>query len=248
MFLRSISPNPHTIGRLDFNRRPAPDVVAGPRYEDLPASGTNDAPGGKPTLPAVSLPPSGFVSPKKGKRICKDIVSSPMGFVYVCDCSTATPSLSLKSGQPFNVVHASDADQAETLLIRWGPDGLSKLVGEHPTSRNSFAFLPSPSSHSCQIHVGLLPSRLEYERQTRSALFMRSCTQARAAFHSELRACPFFTCGQRHQLPAVLDSLRPGVKSQVTHTQTSQRQSNDCETTKTFLITCRVLTVPNVAL
>jgi protein-serine/threonine kinase len=70
---------------------PSPDVVAGPRYEDLPASGTNDAPGGKPTLPAVSLPPSVPVSPKKGKRISKDMVSSPMGFVYVCDRSTGTP-------------------------------------------------------------------------------------------------------------------------------------------------------------
>jgi protein-serine/threonine kinase len=70
---------------------PVPDVVAGPRYEDLPATGTNDVPGGKPTLPAVSLPPSGPVSPKKGKRISKDMVSNPMGFVYVCDRSTGTP-------------------------------------------------------------------------------------------------------------------------------------------------------------
>ncbi|KAH9978983.1 kinase-like domain-containing protein [Lactifluus volemus] len=83
---------------------PAPDVIAGPRYEDLPASGINDAPGGKATLPAVSLPPSG---PVKGKRISKDMVSSPTGFVHL--------------------VHASDADQAEALLTRWGPDGLGKL-------------------------------------------------------------------------------------------------------------------------
>jgi hypothetical protein len=27
-------------------------------------------------------------------------------------------------------VHASDADQAEALLTRWGPDGLGKLGGE----------------------------------------------------------------------------------------------------------------------
>ncbi|KAI0256317.1 hypothetical protein BJV78DRAFT_455348 [Lactifluus subvellereus] len=81
---------------------PAPDVVAGPRYEDLP--GSNDAPGGKVV---VSLPSSGPVSPKKGKRISKDMVSKPLGFVHL--------------------VHASDADQAEALLTRWGPDGLGKL-------------------------------------------------------------------------------------------------------------------------
>ena len=66
---------------------PAPDVVAGPRYEDLP--GSNDAPGGKVTLPVVSLPSSGPVSPKKGKRISKDMVSKPLGFVYVCDRCTS---------------------------------------------------------------------------------------------------------------------------------------------------------------
>ena len=27
-------------------------------------------------------------------------------------------------------VHASDADQAEVILIRWGPDGLGKLGGK----------------------------------------------------------------------------------------------------------------------
>ena len=62
-------------------------MVAGPRYEDLP--GPIDAPGGKPTLPAVSLPSSGPVSPKKGKRISKDMVSKPIGFVYVCDRYTS---------------------------------------------------------------------------------------------------------------------------------------------------------------
>lgn len=28
-----------------------------------------------------------------------------------------------------HLVHASDADQAEALLTRWGPDGLGKLGG-----------------------------------------------------------------------------------------------------------------------
>jgi hypothetical protein len=38
-------------------------------------------------------------------------------------------------------VHASDADQAEAILTRWGPDGLGKLGGEHPSPRNIFPFL-----------------------------------------------------------------------------------------------------------
>jgi protein-serine/threonine kinase len=78
---------------------PAPSVLAGPRYEDLP--GFNNAPGGKLILPAVTLPSSGPVSPKKGKRISKDMVSKPIGFVYVCDRCTS-PSLNLKFGQPFS--------------------------------------------------------------------------------------------------------------------------------------------------
>ncbi|KAI9511137.1 hypothetical protein F5148DRAFT_975586 [Russula earlei] len=82
-----------------------PDAVAGPRYEDLPEP--NDAPPVKFAPPAVSLPSTGPVSSKKGKRISKDMVSKPMGFVHL--------------------VHASDADQAEALLTRWGPDGLGKL-------------------------------------------------------------------------------------------------------------------------
>ncbi|KAH9083902.1 kinase-like protein [Lactarius deliciosus] len=84
---------------------PAPEAVAGPRYEDLP--GPNNSLRGKVAPPIVNLPPSGPVSPKKGRRISKDMVSKPMGFVHL--------------------VHASDADQAEALLTRWGPDGLGKL-------------------------------------------------------------------------------------------------------------------------
>ncbi|KAF5380439.1 hypothetical protein D9615_004608 [Tricholomella constricta] len=68
-------------------------VVAGPRYENIGPSPTRAA------APAVSL--------KKGRRISKDMVSRPTGFVHL--------------------VHASDADQLEALLTRWGPDGLGKL-------------------------------------------------------------------------------------------------------------------------
>ncbi|PPR02421.1 hypothetical protein CVT26_011389 [Gymnopilus dilepis] len=64
-------------------------VVAGPRYEDL--------------SPNTSTKPM----PKKGRRVSKDMVSKPTGFVHL--------------------VHASDADQLEALLTRWGPDGVGKL-------------------------------------------------------------------------------------------------------------------------
>ncbi|KAI0000573.1 kinase-like protein [Russula vinacea] len=84
---------------------PSPDAVAGPRYEDLPES--NNATSVKFAPPAVSLPSPGPVSSKKARRISKDMVSKPTGFVHL--------------------VHASDADQAEALLTRWGPDGLGKL-------------------------------------------------------------------------------------------------------------------------
>ncbi|KAL4080316.1 kinase-like domain-containing protein, partial [Scleroderma yunnanense] len=52
-----------------------------------------------------ALPP--FTPPKKVRIISKDMVSPPTRFVHL--------------------VHASDADQAEALLTRWGPDGMGKL-------------------------------------------------------------------------------------------------------------------------
>jgi len=78
---------------------PPPDVVAGPRYEDLP--GSNNAPSVKFPPPAVSLPSPGPVSSKKARRISKDMVSNPTGFMYVHDHCTS-PSLSLNSNQPFS--------------------------------------------------------------------------------------------------------------------------------------------------
>jgi protein-serine/threonine kinase len=42
-------------------------------------------------------------------------------------------------------VHASDADQAEAILTRWGPDGLGKLGGERPSFRSIFSFFFSLS-------------------------------------------------------------------------------------------------------
>ncbi|KAG6378156.1 kinase-like domain-containing protein [Boletus reticuloceps] len=68
-----------------------------PRYDPL-APATSAA-------PTPALPPSEPL--KKNKRISKDMVSKPTGFVHL--------------------VHASDADQAAALLTRWGPDGMGKL-------------------------------------------------------------------------------------------------------------------------
>ncbi|KAF9051116.1 kinase-like protein [Hymenopellis radicata] len=80
---------------------PSPDdtVVAGPRYEQI---GAGPSPINR-DLPSPPTSPTG----RKGRRISKDMVSKPTGFVHL--------------------VHASDADQAAALLTRWGPDGLGKL-------------------------------------------------------------------------------------------------------------------------
>lgn len=75
-----------------------PDVVAGPRYEDLPES--NNAPSVN-FAPTVSIPSPGPVSSKKARRISKDMVSKPTGFMYVHDHCTS-PSLNLISNQPFS--------------------------------------------------------------------------------------------------------------------------------------------------
>ncbi|KAK7005676.1 kinase-like protein [Favolaschia claudopus] len=77
--------------------------LAGPRYEQIkpgapPASGL----AAKQVSPPSSPPPV-----RKTRRISKDMVSRPTGFVHL--------------------VHASDADQFEALLTRWGPDGMGKL-------------------------------------------------------------------------------------------------------------------------
>ncbi|KIJ49427.1 hypothetical protein M422DRAFT_27790 [Sphaerobolus stellatus SS14] len=59
--------------------------------------------------PYHQLPNSNAHTPPRKPRtpISKDMVSKPTGFVHL--------------------VHASDADQAEILLRRWGPDGMGKL-------------------------------------------------------------------------------------------------------------------------
>ncbi|TFY74147.1 hypothetical protein EWM64_g9865 [Hericium alpestre] len=100
------TPNP---SRLLWGADPSTptEPVAGPRYENIPAAGY--APARQPAAVAAASPspPDSPLSPKKGRRISKDMVSKPMGFVHL--------------------VHASDADQAEALLTRWGPDRQGKL-------------------------------------------------------------------------------------------------------------------------
>ena len=53
--------------------------------------------------------------------------------------SIAAPLHLLASTPASHLVHASDADQAEALLTRWGPDGLGKLGSEFPPTGNYFA-------------------------------------------------------------------------------------------------------------
>ena len=52
-----------------------PEPVAGPRYEEIPSS-----PPRSPPVQAPSSPPPPL---RKGRRISKDMVSKPTGFVYV---------------------------------------------------------------------------------------------------------------------------------------------------------------------
>ncbi|KAF9482115.1 kinase-like protein [Pholiota conissans] len=92
--LLSMIPTP-SPSRLLWKAPPAPpeNVVAGPRYEDMDVNTGTRA------------------MPKKGRRVSKDMVSKPTGFVHL--------------------VHASDAEQYEALLTRWGPDGIGKLGDPH---------------------------------------------------------------------------------------------------------------------
>jgi protein-serine/threonine kinase len=102
-----------------WNQQP---VVAGPRYEDISPNRSNV--GVSKPAPPISAP----VPFKKGRRISKDMVSKPTGFVCVTTirCSLCNWFDAFSS----HLVHASDADQAEALLTRWGPDGLGKLGGQ----------------------------------------------------------------------------------------------------------------------
>lgn len=103
---------------------PSEPIVAGPRYEQIPAGIPPEI---KPVAPAISanVSPTGL---RKGRRISKDMVSHPTGFMCVLQHSTNSITVYLFTYR--HLVHASDADQAEALLTRWGPDGLGKLGGK----------------------------------------------------------------------------------------------------------------------
>ncbi|KAH9858687.1 kinase-like protein [Lenzites betulinus] len=99
-------PSTPSPSRLFWPRalNPDPEPIAGPRYEEIPSNVTAPPkPLVQPTSPVVSSPPRNL----KARRISKDMVSKPTGFVHL--------------------VHASDAGQAEALLTRWGPEGQGKL-------------------------------------------------------------------------------------------------------------------------
>ncbi|KAF8514253.1 kinase-like domain-containing protein [Hysterangium stoloniferum] len=89
------SASPSRLWRPAATQQQPDPLLAGPRYDQLP----------QPSNPPVTVaraPPQ-----RKNRRISKDMVSKPTGFVHL--------------------VHASDADQAEAILRRWGPDGIGKL-------------------------------------------------------------------------------------------------------------------------
>ena len=77
--LLSMIPTPSPSRLLWGNQEPV--VVAGPRYEDLPPSRGNLVHNVHP--PVIVPPVSPPYSSKKGRRISKDMVSAPTGFVCV---------------------------------------------------------------------------------------------------------------------------------------------------------------------
>ncbi|KIJ67938.1 hypothetical protein HYDPIDRAFT_148062 [Hydnomerulius pinastri MD-312] len=93
------TPSPSRLFWSSSQPQPSSQMIAGPRYEEVsPKTNARISP---------VLPPSSSSPLKKNRRISKDMVSKPTGFMHL--------------------VHASDADQAAALLTRWGPDGMGKL-------------------------------------------------------------------------------------------------------------------------
>lgn len=83
-------------------------LTPGPPYEQINAGSPPAIVTSAANVKDIKPPAPGAVTPlRKGRRISKDMVSSPTGFVHL--------------------VHASDYDQAEALLKRWGPDRIGKL-------------------------------------------------------------------------------------------------------------------------
>ncbi|KAL5528307.1 hypothetical protein ACEPAF_7443 [Sanghuangporus sanghuang] len=106
--LLALIPSTTTVSRFLWGQQQqkgGDQLVAGPKYENIsPRLPVSSGPG-----PAPTASPS--LSPRKWRRLSKDMVSKPMNFVHL--------------------VHASDANQAEALLSRWGPDGMGKIGDPH---------------------------------------------------------------------------------------------------------------------
>ncbi|TFY69168.1 hypothetical protein EVJ58_g585 [Rhodofomes roseus] len=105
-FYDLLSMIPTTPSRMFWRDEQEP--IAGPRYEDT-ASQEAEAPRRPAEGPSFPVPtsPTSPTRNLRGRKISKDMVSKPVGFVHL--------------------VHASDAEQAEALLTRWGPEGQGKL-------------------------------------------------------------------------------------------------------------------------
>ncbi|KAG8933361.1 hypothetical protein FRC01_009686 [Tulasnella sp. 417] len=165
-------------------------LVASPPYEQIPAG----APPRVANIPVGQLPPP-TVSPtstptKKGRRVSKDMIGKPTGFVHL--------------------VHASDAEQAEALLTRWGPSdprwarpikdyvrqqaqarAVAEVVGAmHPTL-SQLQTIPGESTDDGRTKpIGPAPLRVVNGMSTPSSLTTTTVNTARATVESPVTGMP----------------------------------------------------------
>ena len=92
--LLALIPSTPSPSRFFWPARPPqdPEPVAGPRYEEIPSS-----PPRSPPVQAPSSPPPPL---RKGRRISKEMVSKPTGFVYVLHSFEDPPSPNSPSQPP----------------------------------------------------------------------------------------------------------------------------------------------------
>jgi protein-serine/threonine kinase len=126
--LLSLIPSTPSPSRL-FWRAQNDEPVAGPRYEEIPPDTVPVATDASlaPQSPSPRSPPPG--RNLKGRRISKDMVSKPTNFMYVRRALYCNSRQFKNNTKCRHLVHASDADQAEALLTRWGPEGQGKVAG-----------------------------------------------------------------------------------------------------------------------
>lgn len=104
-----------------------------------------------------------------GARISKESISAPSNFqsVLVEFCWFLRAEL-IRAGCR-HILHASDADQAEELLMRWSAEGVGKVPSEFASFEASSSLEPSSfGSSSLQTPIGLLPSRERSKLERRS--------------------------------------------------------------------------------